>query len=127
MTIKISVPLRTSRGQNEREHHMARHRRVKAERAAIGWGLAGKPKPPLGSTLQVLMCRVSPGSKGLDSHDNLPASLKAPVDAVAEWLGRDDADPLIKWSYAQRPGKKGEWAVEVEVSEVAALKRGSAK
>lgn len=113
----VTVPLRTTRGQNEREHHMARHRRVKAERAAVAWALAGQ-KPPAGP-VAVLMRRVAPGSRGLDSHDNLPASLKAPVDAVAEWLGRDDADPSIRWAYAQRPGKKGEWMVEIIVTQEA--------
>jgi hypothetical protein len=43
----VTVPLRLGRGQNNREHHMARHRRVKAEREAVSWVLLGKPRPPL--------------------------------------------------------------------------------
>lgn len=113
MTLKVTVPIRTTRGQNEREHPMARHRRVKSEREAVAWLL--KPHRAPAGPVTVLMRRVAP-SKGLDAHDNLPASLKAPVDQVAAWLGRDDADPSITWQYAQRPGKKGEWAIEIEVS-----------
>lgn len=117
-TIHVSVPIRTSAGQNAREHFGTRARRVKAEREAVAWMLKGYT-PPAGP-VKVLMVRVSPG-RPLDAHDNLPGSLKAPVDAVAEWLGRDDADPSIDWSYGQRPGKQGkrgnlgEWAVEIHV------------
>jgi hypothetical protein len=112
--IHATVPLRTSRGQNEREHHMQRHRRVKAEREAVAWVL--RPHTPPSGPVTVLMRRVAPGSKGLDAHDNLPASLKAPVDQVAQWLGRDDSDPSITWQYGQRPGKKGEWLVEIVIT-----------
>ncbi len=121
-TIHARAPLRTTAGQNAREHHFARARRVKAEREAISWALA-TTRPPAGP-VHVLMVRVAPpGATGrwvpLDKHDNLRGSLKAPVDAVAEWLGRDDADPSITWEYGQRQGDKGEWAVEIHVSEAA--------
>ena len=112
--IAVTVPLKTGRGQNEREHWRARDRRVRAEREAVAWLLRGH-RPPAGP-VTVLLRRVVPGSRGLDAHDNLPGSLKAPVDQVAQWLGRDDADPSITWEYAQRPGKKGEWLVEIEVN-----------
>ena len=108
----ISVPIRTARGQNAREHYMQRARRVKAERLAVGLML-NPHKPPQG-LVTVLLRRVSPSNKGLDS-DNLVGSMKAPRDQIAQWLGRDDADPSITWLYQQRPGKKGEWAVEIEV------------
>lgn len=111
--LKLKIPIRTARGLNNREHHMARARRVKAERQAVAWMLAGKPKPE--GLVTVLMRRVSPSSKGLD-EDNLQGSQKSVRDQIADWLGRDDADPSITWQYAQRPGKKGEWAVEIEVA-----------
>ena len=117
MTIHVSVPMRLGNGQNDREHFRARHRRVKAEREAVQWQLNGKVPP--GGQVRVLLVRVSPpsvtGWKGLDAHDNLPASMKACVDQVAHWLDRDDADPSITWQYGQRPGKKGEWACEIHV------------
>ncbi|WP_213956319.1 hypothetical protein [Variovorax sp. dw_954] len=116
--LHISVPLRTGAGQNDREHHRARARRVKAEREAVAWMLATH-KPPVGQ-VRVTLVRVSPG-RPLDAHDNLRGSLKAPVDQIAAWLGRDDADPSIDWCYGQRPGKRGkrgnqgEWAIEIHV------------
>jgi hypothetical protein len=105
----VTTPLRTGRGQNDREHYMARARRVKKEREAIGWALAGKTRPTLPCT--VLLTRVAPGN-GLDS-DNLSGSQKGVRDAVAQWLGLDDADPQVKWLYAQR---RGPWGVEVSIS-----------
>ena len=115
--MKVVVPLRTGTGQNDREHFRARARRVKHERLAVAWMLAVH-KPPAGP-VTVTLCRVSPGN-GLDAHDNLRGSLKAPVDQVAEWLGRDDRDPSITWAYEQRRGKPGEWSVHIDVSELAA-------
>lgn len=109
----ITVPLRTGRGLNDREHHMARHRRVKKEKEAVAWFLIGKATPT--GQVRVVMRRVSPSSKGLDG-DNLQGSQKGVRDQVAAWLGRDDGDPSVEWIYAQRPGKKGEWAVEIEIT-----------
>lgn len=114
--MRLTIPLKTGRGLNGREHHMARHRRVAGERSAVQWVL-NTMKAPAGAVV-VLLRRVSPSSRGLDG-DNLQGSLKAVRDQVASWLGKDDADTLIQWQYAQRPGKKGEWAVEIEVQEVA--------
>ncbi|VTU38369.1 hypothetical protein H4CHR_04408 [Variovorax sp. PBS-H4] len=117
MTLHISVPLKTGNGLNDREQAMARHRRVKSERAAVQWLLNGKPTPA--GSVYALMVRVSPSSKGLDK-DNLQGSLKAVRDQIATWLGRDDADgKTITWDYGQRPGKKGEWAVEIHLTETA--------
>lgn len=75
------------------------------------WVLCGNfTRPALPCT--VLLTRVAPGN-GLDD-DNLSGSLKAIRDQVAHWLRVDDRDPLVKWTYAQRRGTRGEWAVEVE-------------
>ena len=40
MTLKLSIPLRTGRGLNDRMHFMVRARKVKAERLAVGYELA---------------------------------------------------------------------------------------
>jgi hypothetical protein len=108
----VVVPMRTSRGGNNREHHMARARRVKKERYFTALLLASRERPPL--PLQVLLVRVSPGT--LDTGDNLPGSLKAVRDEVALWLGIDDADPRVSWAYDQRKGVAKEWAVEISFS-----------
>jgi hypothetical protein len=106
--VRVAVPIRTGRGLNAREHHYARAKRVKAERNAVGWLLNVKTAP--GGPVRVLLTRVAP-SAGLDD-DNLQGALKAVRDAVAVWLGRDDADKSIAWTYAQR---RGAWGVEIEV------------
>jgi hypothetical protein len=112
MTLKLSIPLSTGRGLNDRMHFMQRARKVKAERLAVGLVL-NTHKAPAGP-VTVNLGRVSPSAKGLDK-DNLQGALKAVRDQVAAWLGRDDADDSITWNYGQRPGKTGEWSVEISV------------
>ncbi len=103
----IVVPIRTERGQNSREHHFARARRVKAEKEAAAWLLQSQPKPEL--PCRVILTRIAPSS-GLDD-DNLAGSLKAIRDSVAAWLGVDDRDrERVRYVYEQR---RGPWAVEI--------------
>ncbi len=120
--MKVLVPLRTGRGMNNREHHMQRHKRVKAERQMVAWMLSmHKPVPKVPCV--VTITRVGPTS-GLDQHDNLRGALKGPVDQVAEWLGVDDRDPRVTWKYEQRREK--EWGVEIVVDEVAQVCQSAA-
>jgi len=111
--MKLSIPLRTGRGLNDRMHFMQRSRKVKAERLAIGLVL-NTHKAPAGP-VTVSLSRVSPSAKGLDK-DNLQGAMKAVRDQIAVWLGRDDADESITWTYSQRQGKTGEWAIEIGVT-----------
>jgi hypothetical protein len=68
---------------------------------------------PLPLPLDVTVRRVAP-SAGLDTFENLPASLKAVVDEVAAWLGLPhDRDPRVTWRPAQRYGA---WAVEITIA-----------
>ena len=60
----------------------------------------------------VVLTRVAP--RKLDG-DNLQSGFKAVRDGVADWLGVDDGNGLVDWQYAQRSGKAGEYAVEIEV------------
>lgn len=110
----FTINLKLGRGQNDREHHFARARRVKREKEIVGWNLRAQ-RPPAG-LVRVVLTRMKAG-KGLDG-DNLQGSLKAPRDAVAEWLGRDDADPTIQWVYAQAPTKPGAGFMTIEVKPV---------
>lgn len=113
----IAVPLRTSRGLNAREHHHARARRVKAEREAVAWMLAGKPKPE--TPCVVSLTRIAP-SKGLDD-DNLAGALKAVRDQIAEWLGVDDGlSEVVRYTYHQR---KGPWGVEIDFASLGTFMR----
>lgn len=105
------IPLRTGRGENNREHWSVRQRRVREERWVVGIVLNPKPRPSL--PVQVLLTRVSPGRRRLDD-DNLRGSLKAVRDEIARWLGVDDADPRVRWSYREC---RGSWGVVVEFME----------
>lgn len=102
----ISIPLRTNRGQNSREHWRARARRVKAEKLAVAWALTAEARPELPCV--VVLTRTAP-SNGLDD-DNLAGALKAVRDAVAEWLGVDDRDQRVRFVYRQA---RAAWGVLV--------------
>jgi len=101
-----TIPIKTGRGLNSREHWAQRSRRVKSEREAVGWMLPGKRYP---LPCVVTLTRIAP-SKGLDG-DNLQGSLKAIRDSVAAWLGVDDADSRVTWQYSQQ---RGEYGVRIE-------------
>lgn len=62
----------------------------------------------------VHLTRIAPGQ--VDRHDNLGASFKAVVDAIATWLCVDDADPRVRWSYDQQgcPFRMAALRIEVE-------------
>ena len=120
----VSLPIRISRGQNEREHWAVRAKRVKAERTAArlavasalgtmgalrgacGWP-AASPLPAV-----VYLTRIAP--RPLDD-DNAIAGMKAARDGVADALGIDDADPRVTWRYAQAKGKPKEYALTIQI------------
>lgn len=109
--MKIVIPLRLVSSPNLREHHMARYKRSKKEKTEVGWALrAHQDRPSL--PCRVTITRLGP--RPFD-RDNNVASMKATQDAIAEWLGTDDSDPLIQWVYAQRRAK--EYAVIIEFGE----------
>jgi len=108
MTIVITG-MRTSRGQNAREHHMARSRRVKEERERVAWVLCARKAERPALPCVVTLTRVAP-SNGLDD-DNLSGAMKAVRDQVAHWIGVDDARrDIVRYEYEQR---RGPWAVEI--------------
>lgn len=88
---------------------MVRSRRVKAEREATGWALVASGEP---KTLPVTVQLTREAARAMDT-DGLAASFKGVRDAVAEWLGVDDADPRVRWEYAQTKAKG--FAVTIEL------------
>lgn len=113
MRLEFTVPMRVVSALNAREHHMERHRRVKAERRRVYLAIrAAKldvPKP----LLRVTLVRVGP--RQLDKGDNLASSLKGARDQVACFLGVDDGGPLVDWQYQQ---EQGEYAVRVVIEPI---------
>jgi len=115
LTNSVTVPLRTTRGQNDREHHMARTKRVRKEHIAVGWSLvhAFGRRSPFVPPLRVTLTRHAP-STGLDD-DNLSGSMKAVRDAVADYLGVDDKhSSVVRYAYAQKRTSRT-WAVRIEI------------
>lgn len=110
MTLRLTIKcMETRGGMNAREHHMARARRVKAERLLIGGRLVAHPKPALPCV--VTLTRIAP-SNGLDD-DNLASALKGVRDAFAVWIGVDDKRrDVVRYQYEQ---ERGPWAVRIEV------------
>lgn len=107
------IELRTYSALNQREHWGKRARRAKHERMV---GFTFTPRglvPPLTITLT----RIAP--RQFDS-DNLAASFKGLRDGIADRIGIDDGDPIVKWRYAQRRGKPKEYAVEMVFEETEA-------
>jgi hypothetical protein len=104
----VAVAMRTVPGMNVREHFRARAKRVKAEKDVIAWELVKAQRPPIPCTC--LLTRVAP-SNGLDD-DNLAGALKSVRDAVAAWLGVDDAKrETVRYRYAQT---RGPWGVRIQ-------------
>ena len=109
--MEVLLPIQTVGGLNAREHHMAKARRVKAERrcaALLTQRAAAKIAPPV----VVTMTRLSSGE--LDD-DNLQGACKAIRDGIADAYGIDDRDKRIKWQYAQAKCKRGQFGVIVRI------------
>jgi hypothetical protein len=96
--IEFLVPIRTGRGLNDREHRLARSRRIERERNAV---LLCWPRIPVPVPCEVLLTRYARRRGRLLDDDNLQGALKAIRDEVARLLGVDDADPRVSWAYAQ--------------------------
>lgn len=111
IAVKTTNPLNGSWG-----HWTAKSRARKAQRGGTVAALTTAHGSAVGVVypVEIHLVRVAP-SNGLDD-DALPASLKSIRDGVTDWLGlKDDRTPLIRWTYSQRRGKRGEYAVEVSI------------
>jgi hypothetical protein len=115
--IEVTIGIRTVSETNQREHHMARHRRRSKQRTTTKLVMLGALRTEgIKWPCHVKLTRVAP-SNGLD-FDNLVSSMKAVRDGVADALGLDDADPRILWSYEQQRGNRKEFSVIVHVREL---------
>jgi len=106
----VEIPLKTVAGQNAREHHHVKAKRVKRERNAA---FLMTPMLYLPAHMVITVTRISPGT--LDKHDNLSGALKAVVDGIADKLGIKDNDPRVEWRYAQAVCPRREFGVRIEM------------
>jgi hypothetical protein len=95
-SVDAVLPLHLAPVGNRREDYFARARRTRREIAAVLRALDGFTPPPL----PVTMLLVRTGWNKLDP-DGLVSAVKAPVDALARWLGVDDRDPRLHLHLAQ--------------------------
>ena len=112
------LPIKTASEANSSEHwtKKAKRHRLQKRRIKVAF-LADRPQIAL--PCLVSLTRIAP--RVLDSHDNLPMSMKYIVDSIAEELtgnmvaGRADDDNRITWLYAQKKGKVREYGVRIQI------------
>ncbi len=103
--VAVEVPLALGALGNRREHHLARARRTRREHEIILAALTAYS--PLSLPVVVLLVRV--GWNRLDV-DGLVASVKGPIDALAQWLSVDDRDRRVRWRLAQATTRERRFA-----------------
>lgn len=106
MSVSVPIPGLRLSSLNVREHHMARARRVKAQRDLVTLVLRGTVASYMMALapLEVTITRIGP--RRLDD-DNATGSAKAVRDAVAAVLGVDDRDDRVCWRVEQANGPYG--------------------
>jgi hypothetical protein len=104
----VRIPIRTGRGLNDRVHHYARAKKVKEARGNARMVVMQRAR---NWTLPCVITLTREGPGTLDD-DNLQGALKAIRDGIADALGIDDRNPVVKWEYAQVRMKQ--WGVLVE-------------
>lgn len=117
--ISVTIPIRTVNELNAHGFWRERQRRAKSQRAIVAMKLrtcALVTGCALDSTMhEVKLTRIAP--RTLDD-DGAVASQKHVRDGAADWLGIDDNDPRVRWSYAQEKGAPRYYAVRIEVRAV---------
>ena len=109
--LTFEIPVKTISEANSHGHWRVRHKRRQAQRETSAiytrqW-LEDLPAPPLSIRLTRL-CPVL-----IRDSDNLPVSMKAVRDGIADAIGIDDGDKRLVWEYGQR--RRKEYGVEVTI------------
>ena len=99
--VELTMPIVLVSEANQREHWRTRHARKKTQQKIAAACLTIYGRIDRVRVDRVLITRM--GGRKLDS-DNLVGSGKHVRDAIARWLGIDDGDERITWSYAQESG-----------------------
>lgn len=113
---RVTLPLKIVSEANQRCHWREKSARVKQHRSTARLMMAAEAGPaPDAPGMIITLTRIAP--RELDD-DNLASGFKAVRDGVADWLGIDDGSKRLRWLYAQRKGRPGQYAAEVHVDEV---------
>lgn len=119
--LTVLVPIETVSEMNRRDHWAERHRRAKQQKEMTTLLLrtSKTPRSELRAPYVVRMTRIAPGA--IRDSDNLAAATKAVRDAVASFLGVDDADVFgngpVRWVVGQ---EKGPYGMRIEIEGCAA-------
>jgi hypothetical protein len=114
--ITCEIPIRTVSELNCNEHWTKKAKRHRQQKFFVREALKHVIKQV------TLPCKVTVtrlAERTLDSHDNLPSSVKYPIDAICELLrpdlapGRADDDKGIIIAYAQ--SKQAKMAIRIEI------------
>lgn len=117
----VTMPIRLLSEANMREHWFVKNKRKKQQQAIVQacWISERMNQVKWRFPLKITFTRI--GARKLDS-DNLAGSGKAVRDQLAKLLNVNDGDESkVTWHYAQRIGKRGEYAVEIEINPVDTL------
>lgn len=117
---EFTMPLKTVSALNVREHHFARSSRVEREHKMTTEHLEALGESVwdrcfFGLPLRITLTRISPKAQWLPlkgcyestDDDAVPGAMKGVRDAIAAWLGIDDGDQRLWFSYAQDRGPMG--------------------
>lgn len=114
--IAVTLPLKIVSESNQRCHWREKSARARQHRSTARLMMAVEAGPaPIAPGIVITLTRIAP--RELDD-DNLASGFKATRDGVADWLGIDDGSKRLKWLYAQRKGRPGQYAALVTVDEV---------
>lgn len=115
--LAVTVPIATVSELNRRDHWAEKHRRSKQQRELTTLLLrsANVDKKALRAPFVVTLTRIAPGA--IKDSDNLASSTKAVRDAVASFLGVDDADVTgngsVRWVVLQEKGP--EYGLKIQI------------
>lgn len=111
----LTAPIRTVSEANQRNAWGTR-KRASSQRQTLGMILRTHTFKPgsLATPLALRFVRIAP--RRLDS-DNLARAMKALRDELCRWLGYDDGDERLTFTYDQERGRPKVYAVRLEVYE----------
>lgn len=113
------IAVKTVSEANNHAHWRGRARRARAQRRATGLVMASQfDRRGVALPCVVSLTRLS--TRRLDD-DNLRGALKHVRDEIAEWLGVNDASPVVQYKYDQAACRCGGEGVRVELHSGARL------
>lgn len=110
MSVDLVIPVRTCSEINQHRGWRRQHQRTK-EQKRVTWLLLNARATTPSLPCRVQMTRLAP--RRLDS-DNVESSTKWVRDAVAHWLGVDDADERVDWARVKQEKSK-QYGVRIEI------------